>query len=98
MLFYPKVIAFWTEVLENEKNNYTTAERLEASDRIMAYGFGKPPQAIEAYFQEKTHKALEIRWLPPDPNDGSSSSNQNRIDGQRGRHGRAIAETSFGRG
>jgi hypothetical protein len=40
---YPKVIAFWTEVLENEKNNYTTAERLEASDRIMAYGFGKPP-------------------------------------------------------
>jgi hypothetical protein len=48
-----KVIAFWTEVLENEKNNYTTAERLEASDRIMAYGFGKPPQAIEAHFREQ---------------------------------------------
>jgi hypothetical protein len=26
---YPKVIAFWNEVLENEKENYTTAERLQ---------------------------------------------------------------------
>jgi hypothetical protein len=68
---YPKVIAFWAEVLENEKKNYTTAERLEASDRIMAYGFGKPPQAIEAHFQEHSHKILEVRWMPPDPNDRS---------------------------
>jgi hypothetical protein len=30
---YPKMIAFWAEVLENEKKNYTTAERLEATDR-----------------------------------------------------------------
>src|SRR4029077_2280758 len=68
---YPKVIAFWNEVLENEKKNYTTAERLEASDRIMAYGFGKPPQAIEAHFQERKHQILEVRWMPPDPNDRS---------------------------
>jgi hypothetical protein len=68
---YPKVIAFWNEVLENEKKNYTTAERLEASARIMAYGFGKPPQAIEAHFREQRHQILEIRWLPPDPNDRS---------------------------
>ena len=68
---YPKVIAFWAEVLENEKENYTTAERLEASDRIMAYGFGKPPQAIAAHFQQQTKRILEIRWLPPDPNDRS---------------------------
>jgi hypothetical protein len=46
-------------VLENEKKNYTTAERLEASDRLMAYGFGKPPQAIEAHFQERKHQILE---------------------------------------
>jgi hypothetical protein len=68
---YPKVIAFWAEVLENEKKNYTTAERLEASDRLMAYGFGKPPQAIEAHFQERRHQILEVRWMPPDPNDHS---------------------------
>jgi hypothetical protein len=68
---YPKVIAFWNEVLENEKKNYTTAERLEASDRIMAYGFGKPPQAIEAHFREQRHQILEVRWMPPDPNDRS---------------------------
>jgi hypothetical protein len=40
------VIAFWTEVLKNEKKNYTTAERFEATDRLRAYGFGKPPQAM----------------------------------------------------
>jgi hypothetical protein len=68
---YPKVIAFWDEVLENKKENYTTAERLEASDRIMAYGFGKSPRAIEAHFQERKHQILEVRWLPPDPNDRS---------------------------
>jgi hypothetical protein len=80
---YPEVIAFWSEVLENEKNNYTTAERLEASDRIMAYGFGKPPQAIEAHFQEHTRKILEIRWMPPDPNDRSKAS-PNLIEGPLG--------------
>ena len=70
---YPKVLAFWEEVLENEKENYTTAERLEASDRIMAYGFGKPPQAIEAHFQERKHQILEVRWLPPRPDDHSKT-------------------------
>jgi hypothetical protein len=28
---YPEVIAFWAEVLENEKKNYTTAERLDGA-------------------------------------------------------------------
>ena len=70
---YPKVLAFWAEVLENEKKNYTIAERLEASDRIMAYGFGKPPQAIEAHFQERTHRILEVRWMPPRPDDHSKA-------------------------
>jgi hypothetical protein len=42
---YPKVIAFWAKVLRNEENQYSVDDQLEASDRIMAYGFGKPPQA-----------------------------------------------------
>jgi hypothetical protein len=42
---YPKVIAFWAKVLRNEENQYSVDDQLAASDRIMAYGFGKPPQA-----------------------------------------------------
>ncbi len=68
---YPEVIAFWSEVLENKKKNYTIAERLEASDRLMAYGFGKPPQAIEGHFTEAKKQILEVRWMEPDPNDRS---------------------------
>jgi hypothetical protein len=68
---YPEVIAFWLEVLENENRKYSTAERLEASDRLMAYGFGKPPQAIEGHFTEAKKRILEVRWMPPDPNDHS---------------------------
>jgi hypothetical protein len=55
----------------SQEDGDTNAERLEASDRIMAYGFGKPPQAIEAHFQERKHQILEVRWMPPDPNDHS---------------------------
>jgi hypothetical protein len=68
---YPEVIAFWAEVLENKTKNYTTAERLQASDRIMAYGYGKPVQPLAGAFQEHQHKILEIRWREPDPNDRS---------------------------
>jgi hypothetical protein len=38
---YPEVIAFWLEILhavhKGSKKKYSTAERLEAPDRIMAY-------------------------------------------------------------
>ncbi len=64
---YPEVIAFWAEVLENKKKNYTTAERLEASDRLMAYGFGKPPQSIEAHYAERKHQILEISLVASRP-------------------------------
>jgi hypothetical protein len=67
---YPEVIAFWLEILhgvhKGSNKKYSTAERLEASDRIMAYGFGKPPQAIMGHFTEARKQVLEVRWLPPD--------------------------------
>jgi hypothetical protein len=35
-------------------------------------GFGRAaPQAIKAHFQERRRQILEVRWLPPDPNDRS---------------------------
>jgi hypothetical protein len=45
--------------------------KAKPSDRLMAYGFGKPPQAIEAHFTEQRRQILGVRWMPPDPNDHS---------------------------
>jgi hypothetical protein len=77
---YPKVLAFWEEVLEGAATyeqdgkkflKYTTEDRFEATRMIMAYGFGKPVQPLAGAFQEQRHQILEVRWMPPDPNDKS---------------------------
>ena len=50
--------------------------RLEAADRLIDRGYGKPPQAVmmdttksETSLRKVVH---EVRWLPPDPNDRSN--------------------------
>jgi hypothetical protein len=47
------------------------ADQFKAAEWIMAYGFGKPVQPLTGAFQEQRHQILEVRWLPPDPNDRS---------------------------
>ena len=37
----------------------------------MNRAFGKPPRSIEAHFEQQKRQILEVRWLPPDPNDHS---------------------------
>ncbi len=73
---YPKVLAFWAEVLEGTATceqdgktflKYTTEDRFEATRMIMAYGFGKPVQPLTGAYQEQ-RQALAP---PPDPNDRS---------------------------
>jgi hypothetical protein len=77
---YEKVVNFWLNVMEGTEtyvehgqkyHRYTTADRIECSKLIMAYGFGKPVQPLTAAFQEQVHKILEIRWKDRDPNDRS---------------------------
>jgi hypothetical protein len=46
-------------------------EKMAAAKELMNRAFGKPPQSIEAHFQEQKRQILEVRWLPPDPNDRS---------------------------
>ena len=45
--------------------------RLAAANDLLDRGYGKPPQAVAAHFQQQTEQILEVRWLPPDPNDRS---------------------------
>ena len=77
---YPKVLAFWEEVLEGTATyerdgkkflKYTTEDRFEATRMIMAYGFGKPVQPLAGVMQETQHRVLEVRWMPPRADDHS---------------------------
>ena len=45
--------------------------RLAAANDLLDRGYGKPPQAVAAHFQQPTKRILEVRWMPPDPNDRS---------------------------
>jgi hypothetical protein len=44
---------------------------MQAADRLMDRGFGRPPVTVEMDQREVAVKRLEVRWLPPDPNDTS---------------------------
>ena len=63
----PAVIKYLTEVLNDKRLSHTY--RMQAASELMNRAFGKPPQAIAA--QQSTKQILEVRWLPPDPNDHS---------------------------
>jgi hypothetical protein len=55
-------------VVESFGDVYATGDRARSvtiADRSQRL------QAIGARFQERKHQILEVRWLPPDPNDRS---------------------------
>ena len=67
-------IELWTSMIRNPSRPWVL--RLEAADRLMDRGYGKPPQAVmmDATSQETSLRKVvhEVRWLPPDPNDRSA--------------------------
>jgi hypothetical protein len=82
---YPAVIKYWTEVLNDKRLSHTY--RMQAASELMNRAFGKPPQAIAAPLQQSTkQRILEVRWLPPDPNDHSEAidCNSGSASGDRG--------------
>jgi hypothetical protein len=48
--------------------------RLQADDRIMDRAFGQPLVAVQVdqTSREMAVRKIEVRWLPPDPNDRSN--------------------------
>jgi hypothetical protein len=66
---FPKCVEFWVQHISNEKNDFW--ERLACSEKLMERAFGRPSQSIEANVLEARKQILEVRWLPPDPNDRS---------------------------
>jgi hypothetical protein len=43
--------------------------RLAAANDLLDRAYGKPPQAVVG--TQTRRRILEVRWLPPDPNDRS---------------------------
>ena len=37
----------------------------------MDRAYGKPAQSVEAAITEHRKQIVEVRWMPPDPNDNS---------------------------
>jgi hypothetical protein len=52
-------------------DNQPASLRLAAANDLLDRAYGRPPQAIAAHFQQQTKRVLEVRWMPPDPNDHS---------------------------
>jgi hypothetical protein len=49
---YPKCVAFWNKVLDDEKA--TIAARMMASDRLMDRAFDKVPQPVHGALDQRT--------------------------------------------
>ena len=72
--FTPEVIEFWVSVLRNRKLPHGL--RMQAADRLMDRGFGRPPVAVQV---DQTSREMAVKkvihqvsWLPPDPADHST--------------------------
>ena len=52
-------------------NNADMAHRITCSKELMNRAYGLPVQITSETRQETSKQILEVRWLPPDPNDRS---------------------------
>ena len=71
-------LEFWIKVRDGKDKNgkplYSETAQLRASENIVAWGLGRPAQAVQV---DQTNVGInkivhEVRWLPPDPNDHSN--------------------------
>jgi hypothetical protein len=64
-----EVISFWFKTMMDQKADMS--HRIACSDRLMNRAFGLPMQISSEQITENRKQILEVRWLPPDPNDHS---------------------------
>lgn len=77
-----KVINFWLEALEAtatyeeggiKRYKYNTQDQFQAAKSLVEYAYGKPVQPIAGLIEEHSKQILEVRWLPPRPDDKSKA-------------------------
>ena len=64
-----EIIAYYGEVFRNQKED--TLVRMAAGKWLWEAAFGKPGQAVDTTPNQQPKQILQVRWLPPDPNDRS---------------------------
>jgi hypothetical protein len=83
--FTDEILGFWVNVLRNplvevERDGkkvmvrkYTVEQQFMATDRLMDRAYGKAPAVaqVDQNLREMAVRKIEVRWLPPDPNDTS---------------------------
>jgi hypothetical protein len=63
------VVEFWFKTMMDPKADMS--HRIACSDRLMNRAYGLPVQVTNETINENRKQILEVRWLPPDPNDHS---------------------------
>jgi hypothetical protein len=51
--------------------NQPASLRLAAANDLLDRAYGKPPQALVGHQDTQVRHIVNVRWLPPDPNDRS---------------------------
>ena len=63
------MVEFWFETMMDPKAEMT--HRIACSLHLMNRAYGMPVQVTHETINENRKQILEVRWLPPDPNDHS---------------------------
>ena len=64
-----EIIGLYAEVLRDQGED--TVVRMAAGKWLFEAAFGKPGQAVDTTPNQQPKQILQVRWLPPDPNDRS---------------------------
>ena len=65
----PKILELYAEWYQDE--SLPIADRRAAADRLLDRALGRPTQGVEDVGDGVVKRVIEVRWLPPDPNDHS---------------------------
>jgi len=64
-----EIIDYYVSVFQGESLPHGL--RMEAAERLLNRAYGRPPVVDVDGNEERPRVVLEVRWLPPDPNDRS---------------------------
>ena len=66
-----EIISFYAEVFRDQRED--TLVRLAAGKWLFETAFGKPGQAADTTPNQQPKQILEVRWMPPRPDDQSKA-------------------------
>ena len=65
----PKILEKYWQWFNDETLHIDSRKKF--GDTLVSYAIGKPVQPVEGAVESSEKRVIEVRWLPPDPNDHS---------------------------